>query len=88
MIQHVRRKFARSLPAVPEVSIPISSLLQTAVQSVFRVRLRFGSALMAGAIVTSVVRPDSVPAQVLITLSVTLWADRSGLTYLKIRRLR
>ncbi|MFC0597616.1 hypothetical protein [Streptomyces palmae] len=88
MIQHVHRKLAKSLPAVPEVSIPISSLLQTTTESVLHVRLRFGTVLLAGLIVMSAVRPDSIPAQVLIAAPAPLCFDRSGLIYLKIRRLR
>ncbi|WP_435970186.1 hypothetical protein [Streptomyces sp. Qhu_M48] len=88
MIQHVRRKLASALPAVPEVNIPISSLLQTAVESVLQIRLRFGTVLMAGLIVTALVRPEAIPPHALFTFSLALCADRSGLVYLKIRRLR
>ncbi|MGW1771772.1 hypothetical protein [Streptomyces sp. NPDC002104] len=88
MIQHVRRKLASALPAVPEVSIPISSILQTAVESVLLLRLRLGTALMAGVIVTSLFRPESIPTQVLLTVSVAVCTDRSGLVFLKVRRLR
>jgi hypothetical protein len=88
MIQHVRRKLASALPAVAEVSIPISSILQTAVESVLLLRLRLGTALMAGVIVTSLFKPESIPTQVLLTVSVAVCTDRSGLVFLKVRRLR
>ncbi|MEU2231291.1 hypothetical protein [Streptomyces vietnamensis] len=88
MIQHVRRKLANVLPAEPEVSIPIAGLIQTAVESVLHLRLRFGTALMAGVVTTSLVKPESIPTQVLLTISVGLCADRSGLVFLKIRRAR
>ncbi|MGD9486070.1 hypothetical protein WDH52_22965 [Streptomyces sp. TRM70308] len=88
MIQYVRRKLASALPAVPEVSIPISSLLQTPVGSVLLLRFRFGTALMAGVITTSLVSPESIPSQVLITVSVAVCTDRSGLVLFRVRRLR
>ncbi|MFJ4338578.1 hypothetical protein [Streptomyces sp. NPDC088915] len=88
MIQHVRRKLANVLPAEPEVSIPNASFLQTAVESVLHLRLRFGAALMAGVVITSLVNPESIPTQALLTISAGLCADRSGLVFLKIRRTR
>jgi hypothetical protein len=88
MIQHVRRKLANVLLAEPEVSIPIAGLLQTGVESILHLRLRFSTAVMAGLITTSVVRPESIPTQALLTISVALCTDRSGLVFLKIRRLR
>ncbi|MFJ6017295.1 hypothetical protein [Streptomyces sp. NPDC092952] len=88
MIQHVRRKLASALPAVPEISIPIPSLLQTAVESVLLLRFRLGTALMAGVIATSLVRPESIPTRVLLTVSVAVCTDRSGLVFLKVRRFR
>ncbi|MFJ6101845.1 hypothetical protein ACIQHY_12690 [Streptomyces sp. NPDC092359] len=88
MIQHVRRKPANALPATTEASIPAFSLLYTTVESVLQLRLRFSTALMAGVTVTSLVRPESLSAQTLLTLSVALCTDRSGIVYLKVRRLR
>ncbi|MGW2404035.1 hypothetical protein ACWCXK_05845 [Streptomyces sp. NPDC001739] len=88
MIQHVRRKLASVLPAAPEISIPISHALQTAVKSVLLLRIRLAAVLSAGVTVTSLIRPESVPAQVLLTVSVALCADRSCLVFYKVSRYR
>ncbi|MFK0264189.1 hypothetical protein ACIQU1_23110 [Streptomyces angustmyceticus] len=88
MIQHVRRKLASVLPAAPEISIPISHALQTAVKSVLLLQVRFGAVLSAGVTFTSLVKPESVSAQVLLSVSVALCADRSGLVFYKISRYR
>ncbi|MFF1420054.1 hypothetical protein [Streptomyces sp. NPDC058280] len=86
MIQHVRRRIASILPAAIEVSIPISAVLQTGVASITMLTLRFGSVLAIGVTAGAAVRPESFPAQVLITLAVTACTDRSALTYLRVRR--
>ncbi|MEU8889921.1 hypothetical protein [Streptomyces sp. NPDC048442] len=86
MMQHVRRGIARILPAAPEISIPISDAVQTGVRSITVLTLRFGSALALGVVVAAVVRPESFPVQLLCAVSVATFADRSGLTYLRIRR--
>ncbi|MYQ48747.1 hypothetical protein GTW40_27565 [Streptomyces sp. SID4985] len=88
MIQHVRRKLTNTLPAVPDITIPVSHALQTAVKSVFILRIRLAAALTVGLTVASLVRPESVPVKVLLTVSVTLCADRSGLTFYKVSRYR
>jgi hypothetical protein len=85
MIQHVRRRIARFLPA-PEVNIPLPAVLQTAVVGVLMVTLRFSSLLFVGVTVVGVVRADVVPSEVLMALTVAAWSDRSAFCYLKIRR--
>ncbi|MET8021398.1 hypothetical protein [Streptomyces decoyicus] len=86
MIQHVRRKIASLLPAAPEASIPILAVLQTGVASIARLTLRFGSVLTLGVIVAATLQPQSVSSRVLIAVSVAAVSDRSGFTFLRIRR--
>ncbi|GHH29500.1 hypothetical protein [Streptomyces rubradiris] len=88
MIQHVRRKLASALPAVPEITIPVSRAVQTTVKSVLLLRFRFGAALSAGVTVASLVRPETVSTTVLLTASVALCADRSVLVFYKVSRYR
>lgn len=86
LIQHVRRKLASLLPASPEISIPLSAVLQTAIASVFLLTLRFSSALVAGAVVVSAVRPSSFSSEAVMLVTVTAWSDRSAVSYLRVRR--
>ncbi|AKA08983.1 hypothetical protein SAZ_32610 [Streptomyces noursei ZPM] len=88
MIQHVRRKIANASPAVPEITIPISHALQTAVKSVFLLRISLGVVLSTGVTVASLINPESVPPRVLLTVSVALCVDRSGLLFYKLSRHR
>jgi hypothetical protein len=88
MIQHVRRKFARILPAAPDFSIPLSSVLQTGVASVSMTTLRFGSVLTLAVIVAPACWQQPVPTEVLLGLSCAATLDRSGFSRLKVRRFR
>ncbi|MEU0844048.1 hypothetical protein ABZ370_31855 [Streptomyces sp. NPDC005962] len=86
MIQHVRRKLASVLPAAPEISIPLSAFLQTAISSVVILTLRFSSLLLIGVLVAAAVRKEPFPASVLVGMTAASVADRSYVTYLKVRR--
>ncbi|GAA2694917.1 hypothetical protein [Streptomyces lunalinharesii] len=88
MIQHVRRKLASALPAMPEITIPISHALQTAVKSVFLLRISPGVVLSTWVTVASLVNPESVSARLLLTVSVALCVDRGGLLFYKVSRYR
>ncbi|MFJ8846043.1 hypothetical protein ACIRFF_24445 [Streptomyces cyaneofuscatus] len=88
MAQHFRRKLARILSAMPEVSIPFSHALQTGAEDVLLVQLRLGSVLMAGVTALSTIRPELVPAETVLAVALTLFTDRSCLVFLKVRRLR
>ncbi|PGH46945.1 hypothetical protein [Streptomyces sp. Ru87] len=85
MIQHVRRKLASVLPA-PEISIPLLSVLQTAVVGVFMLKLRFSSVLVAAVTVAATVRTEPLPSEVLIAMTAAAWSDGSAVSYLKVRR--
>ncbi|MBY8884794.1 hypothetical protein K7472_08035 [Streptomyces sp. PTM05] len=88
MIQHVRRKLASALPAVPEVTIPISYALQTAVKSVLLLRIRLSGVLSAGVTAVSLVRSESLATHILLAVSIALCSDSSGLVFCKISRYR
>lgn len=86
MIQHVRRKLASLLPASADSSIPLSVILQTAVASVLCVTLRFSSLLVLAASVAITAHPAVFSSHFLAVLTVTAWSDRSGVSYLRVRR--
>ncbi|MFJ6575706.1 hypothetical protein ACIQMY_07030 [Streptomyces sp. NPDC091368] len=86
MTQHVRRKLARILPAAPDISIPLSAVLQTGVSSVTMTTLRFSSLLTLSVIVAPVYWQQSLPTELLLGLSCTAALDRSGIVRLKVRR--
>ncbi|MFD4954079.1 hypothetical protein [Streptomyces sp. NPDC058451] len=86
MIQHVRRRLAKLLPASPEISIPVSTVLETGVASVTAVTLRWGSILSAVAVMSANVWPGSVPVRLLVAVLAGAAMDCSGLTYVRVRR--
>ncbi|MFC8266784.1 hypothetical protein ACFUIZ_13785 [Streptomyces cinereoruber] len=86
MMQHVRRKLTRILPAAPEVSIPVSTILQTGVASVSMTTLRFSSLLTLGTIVAPAFWEQPVPSQVLLGITCAAAMDRSGFVRLWVRR--
>jgi hypothetical protein len=86
LIQHVRRKLASVLPAAPEISIPLSAVLQTAVSSIFMLTLRFSSLLLIGTLAAAAVRPEPLPVEVLVGMTVAAVSDRSCVAYLRVRR--
>ncbi|MEV0696073.1 hypothetical protein [Streptomyces sp. NPDC050388] len=85
MIQHVRRGLARLVPATPEGSIPLPTLFQTAVASVFLLNFRFGSALTAAVMAVAVIWPGALAPEVQMMMTATAWADRSAVSFVKIR---
>ncbi|MEU9413671.1 hypothetical protein AB0E08_49400 [Streptomyces sp. NPDC048281] len=85
MIEHVRRTLASLVPAFPEISIPLSGILQTGVSSVFLITFRFGSALAVGVGAVGIAWPDALTPEVQLMLTAVAWSDRSGLAYVKVR---
>ncbi|MFJ5850580.1 hypothetical protein [Streptomyces sp. NPDC092903] len=85
MIQHVRRKIAGIIPANPEVSIPLSVLLQTAVGGAFQLTLRLSSVLQLG-VVATVLHREPLSQHGLMMLMAAAWSDRSILSYVKVWR--
>ncbi|WP_330286077.1 hypothetical protein [Streptomyces sp. NBC_00576] len=88
MIEHARRKLAYLAPAFPEISIPLSSILQTGVCSVFLLTFRFSSALVVGVGIAGIAWPDALSLEVQLVLTAAAWSDRSGLAYVKVRSAR
>ncbi|GAA4781773.1 hypothetical protein [Streptomyces ziwulingensis] len=86
MIQHARRKIESFLPVTHEISIPISTVLQNGVASVTTLTLRFGTALTAGVTAGAAVWPEPIPARLVIAVLAAAAWDRSGLTYVRVRR--
>lgn len=86
MIQHFRRNWVHRHPSVSETSIPLSVVVQTTLSSVFFVTLRLSSLQMAGLTVWSLCHPVAVPVQLMGVLATTVLADRSAVTYLRLRR--
>lgn len=86
MIQHVRRNLERFLPSPSETSIPLSAVIQTAPAGVFFVTLRLSFPLVTGIAPLSAWHLAEVPTQLLWLLTATVLADRSTVTYLRIRR--
>ncbi|MFD9150362.1 hypothetical protein ACIPPN_21185 [Streptomyces diastaticus] len=86
MIQHVRRKIARALSAMPETSIPISHAVQTAVASILLLRLSLRGAVVSTLAFISLFSPSAAAAGFVLAVSLALAGDHSGLAFLKIRR--
>ncbi|MGX4694394.1 hypothetical protein [Streptomyces sp. JNUCC 63] len=86
MIQHVRRKLASVLPAAPEISIPLSAVLQTGISNVLLLTLRFSSVLLIGVLAAAAARQESLPVEVLVGMTAASVSDRSCIAYLKVRR--
>ncbi|WP_338484055.1 hypothetical protein VM636_07320 [Streptomyces sp. SCSIO 75703] len=90
MIQHVRQQVAKLLPANPEISIPVSTVLETGVQSVTVVTLRWGTVASAAAVATVHVWPEPLPVRLLAAVLAGVLAaaamDRSSLTHVRVRR--
>ncbi|AWN24922.1 MULTISPECIES: hypothetical protein [Streptomyces] len=87
MIQHVvRRKLAGILPAAPEISIPLSAVVQTGISSVLLLTLRFSSVLLIGVLAAAAVRQQPLSVEVLVGMVAAAVSDRSCIVYLKVRR--
>ncbi|MFE4664506.1 hypothetical protein ACFRI7_11930 [Streptomyces sp. NPDC056716] len=85
MKQHVQRGLARLVPAAPRGSIPLPALLQTAVTGVLLLSFRFGSVLAVAVAVGAVVWPGALSPEVQMMVVVTAWADRSAVSFVRIR---
>ncbi|MDX3365014.1 hypothetical protein PV387_03070 [Streptomyces sp. ME02-6987-2C] len=86
MIQHVRQRVAKLLPANPEISIPVSTVLETGVESVTAVTLRWGTVVSAAAVTSVHVWPESLPVRLLAAVLAAAAMDRSSLTHIRVRR--
>ncbi|WP_407549081.1 hypothetical protein QOM21_08200 [Streptomyces sp. Pv4-95] len=87
MIQHVvRRKLASVLPAGPEISIPLSAVVQTGISSILLLTLRFSSVLLIGVLAAAAVRQEPLPVEALVGMAAVTVSDRSCIVYLKVRR--
>ncbi|MGA5632511.1 hypothetical protein [Streptomyces lydicamycinicus] len=86
MIQHVRRKLASILPAAPEISIPLSVVVQTGISSILLLTLRFSSVLLIGVLAAAAVRQEPFPVEVLVGMTAACISDRSCIAFLKVRR--
>ncbi|MFJ4688845.1 hypothetical protein [Streptomyces sp. NPDC088789] len=85
MNQHVQRGLARLVPAAPGMSIPLPALLQTAVTGVFLLTFRLGSALTVAVVAGAVVWPGALTPEVQMMAMATAWADRSAVSFVRIR---
>ncbi|MGW7019961.1 hypothetical protein ACWGGS_11495 [Streptomyces decoyicus] len=86
MIQHVRRKLASILPAAPEISIPLSAVVQTGISSILLLTLRFSSVLLIGVLAAAAVRQEPFPVEALVGMTAACISDRSCIAFLKVRR--
>lgn len=86
MIEHVYRKLARRLPVFSEISIPLHAFAQTAVMSVFAVTARWSSVLVGALVAAAAWGEVPVPTEALMVLVPAVWADRTAVAYLRIRR--
>lgn len=86
MIQHVRQRVAKLLPANPEISIPVSTVLETGVESVTAVTLHWGTVVSAAAVASVHVWPESLPVRLLAAVLAAAAMDRSSLTHVRVRR--
>ncbi|MCJ0868685.1 hypothetical protein [Streptomyces sp. AP-93] len=84
MIERFYRKLISRLPVPPDISIPIHLTAQTAIASTLSVVVRWSSALTF-ATVTGVVW-FGAPPEALWMCAPAVWADRTSVTYQRIRR--
>ncbi|MFI9051542.1 hypothetical protein [Streptomyces sp. NPDC053427] len=87
MTEHAHRKRTRRLPAFSDPSIPLYALAQTAVVSIFAFTVRWVSVLLTAIAATVAWRGFALPAEVFLAVPPMAWLDRSGITYLRIRRM-
>lgn len=85
MFKRVRRKLTCLLPASSDISIPLQFAVQTALLCIFSVTLRWSSVLVTALVVTVAVRDESLPVEGLTLLASMAWADRTAVTYLRLR---
>ncbi|MFD4994673.1 hypothetical protein [Streptomyces buecherae] len=85
MIKHVRRALARLVQAAPRRSIPLPTLFQTVVAGFF-LTIRFGLVLTTMVLTASVIWPGALSPTVQMLMTAQAWSDRSGISFVKLRR--
>ncbi|WP_433549085.1 hypothetical protein ACQPZG_31520 [Streptomyces sp. CA-294286] len=84
MLERVFRKLKERLPESSVTSIPLQVALQTGVASLVVLTLRWSSVLVTAMVTAATVA--AVPTESLVVLAPLLWADRTALSYLRVRR--
>ncbi|MFJ9412622.1 MULTISPECIES: hypothetical protein [unclassified Streptomyces] len=87
MIERAHRKRTSRLPEFADTSIPLYALAQTAVVSIFAITVRWISVLLTAIAATLAWRGLELPAELFLAVPPMAWLDRSGITYLRIRRM-
>lgn len=84
MIERAFRQWISPLPMTTDSTIPFPAPTQTGILSILSVGARWGSLLTATALVAVVM--GSAPPELLLTATPAILADRSCLSYWRIRR--
>ncbi|MEU9097912.1 hypothetical protein [Streptomyces sp. NPDC048361] len=85
MLERVYRKFAALLPERPDLSIPLQVIARTAVIGMLAVTARWASVLVTATMAGVVWK--GLPPETLMMAAPMAWADRTTVTYLRVRRL-
>ncbi|MFD8984637.1 hypothetical protein, partial [Streptomyces sp. NPDC059564] len=78
------RQWVEPLPKTAEGTIPIPAPAETGILSILSVGFRWGSLLTAAAAVATVM--GSASSELMLTLAPAVLADRTVVSYLRVRR--